>query len=204
MWRGEKPSTHQRSYQGQNAYIWLASASAALVSLIRRFFNGAPWQRDHNCQLSLSVRGVCRRADTHVAIGAIALECRRRTRPLPADGALWPQMGCQVRSTIGLSIQPLQNDLTHRYKPLQLRAPLFCHSLAMVLLNAHIWLELLTASRALGYSFACQACRVSYSPHEMRVSWWQEKWGRGDIDGRNSVTEVWNTLAEVIPERNKT
>ncbi|KAH8286020.1 hypothetical protein KR054_001135 [Drosophila jambulina] len=62
-----------------------------------------------------------------------------------------------------------------RYKPLQLRAPLFCHSLAMVLLNAHIWLELLTASRALNYSFACQACRVSYNPHEMRIAaafWW--------------------------------
>ncbi|XP_017018284.2 very long chain fatty acid elongase 4 [Drosophila kikkawai] len=62
-----------------------------------------------------------------------------------------------------------------RYKPLQLRVPLFCHSLAMVLLNAHIFLEVLTASRALDYSFACQACRVSYSPHEMRIAaaiWW--------------------------------
>ncbi|KAH8266226.1 hypothetical protein KR038_011806, partial [Drosophila bunnanda] len=62
-----------------------------------------------------------------------------------------------------------------RYKPLQLRVPLFCHSLAMVLLNAHIWVELLTASRALGYSIACQPCRVSYSPHEMRIAaalWW--------------------------------
>ncbi|XP_020809579.1 elongation of very long chain fatty acids protein 4 [Drosophila serrata] len=62
-----------------------------------------------------------------------------------------------------------------RYKPLQLRVPLFCHSLAMVLLNAHIWVELFTASRALDYSFACQPCRVSYSPHEMRIAaafWW--------------------------------
>ncbi|EDV40517.1 uncharacterized protein Dana_GF10549 [Drosophila ananassae] len=62
-----------------------------------------------------------------------------------------------------------------RYKPMQLRVPLFLHSLAMALLNAHIFLELFTASRALGYSYSCQPCRVSYSPHEMRITtamWW--------------------------------
>ncbi|KAH8329617.1 hypothetical protein KR074_000870 [Drosophila pseudoananassae] len=62
-----------------------------------------------------------------------------------------------------------------RYKPMQLRVPLFLHSLVMALLNAHIFLELFTASRALGYSYACQPCRVSYSPHEMRIAaaiWW--------------------------------
>ncbi|XP_016987631.1 elongation of very long chain fatty acids protein 4 [Drosophila rhopaloa] len=62
-----------------------------------------------------------------------------------------------------------------RYKPLQLRVPLFCHSLAMVLLNAHICMELFTASRALDYSFKCQPCRVSYNPNEIRMAaafWW--------------------------------
>ncbi|XP_034658084.1 elongation of very long chain fatty acids protein 4 isoform X1 [Drosophila subobscura] len=62
-----------------------------------------------------------------------------------------------------------------RYKPLQLRGPLFCHNLAMALLNAHICLELFTASRALNYSISCQPCRVSHSPHEMRIAaafWW--------------------------------
>ncbi|KAH8303601.1 hypothetical protein KR018_006312 [Drosophila ironensis] len=64
---------------------------------------------------------------------------------------------------------------TARYKPLQLRGPLLLHSLAMALLNAHICRELFTASRALDYSFACQPCRVSYNPHEMRIAaaiWW--------------------------------
>ncbi|XP_052845727.1 elongation of very long chain fatty acids protein 4 [Drosophila gunungcola] len=62
-----------------------------------------------------------------------------------------------------------------RYKPLQLRVPMFLHSLAMVFLNAHICIELLTASRALNYSFKCQPCRVSYNPNEIRIAaafWW--------------------------------
>ncbi|XP_017081159.1 elongation of very long chain fatty acids protein 4 [Drosophila eugracilis] len=62
-----------------------------------------------------------------------------------------------------------------RYKPLQLRVPLFCHSSAMVFLNGYICLELFSASRALDYSIGCQPCRVSYSPHEMRIAaafWW--------------------------------
>ncbi|XP_037721231.1 elongation of very long chain fatty acids protein 4 [Drosophila subpulchrella] len=64
---------------------------------------------------------------------------------------------------------------TARYKPLQLRVPLLCHSLAMAFLNAYICLELFTATRALDYSLSCQPCRVSYSPHEMRIAaafWW--------------------------------
>ncbi|XP_017058875.1 elongation of very long chain fatty acids protein 4-like [Drosophila ficusphila] len=62
-----------------------------------------------------------------------------------------------------------------RRKPMKLRVPLFCHSVAMALLNAHICLELFTATRALDYSFGCQPCRVSYNPHEMRIAaafWW--------------------------------
>ncbi|KRK01646.1 uncharacterized protein Dyak_GE20239, isoform B [Drosophila yakuba] len=62
-----------------------------------------------------------------------------------------------------------------RYKSLQLRVPLFCHSLAMIFLNGHICLELLTASLSLGYNLGCQPCRVSYNPDEMRVTaafWW--------------------------------
>lgn len=58
-----------------------------------------------------------------------------------------------------------------RCKPLQLRVPLFCHSLAMIFLNGYICLEFLTASLSLGYNFACQECRVSHDPHEIRVSW---------------------------------
>nr|XP_032290762.1 elongation of very long chain fatty acids protein 4 isoform X1 [Drosophila virilis] len=60
-------------------------------------------------------------------------------------------------------------------KPFQLRAPLFCYNLFMALLNAHICLELYTASRALNYSLQCQPYRVSYDPHEVRIAtafWW--------------------------------
>ncbi|XP_039149901.1 elongation of very long chain fatty acids protein 4 isoform X1 [Drosophila simulans] len=60
-----------------------------------------------------------------------------------------------------------------RYKPLQLRVPLFCHSLAMIFLNAYICLEFLTASLSLGYNFACQ--QMSHDPHEIRIAaafWW--------------------------------
>ncbi|EDX10035.1 elongation of very long chain fatty acids protein 4 isoform X2 [Drosophila simulans] len=62
---------------------------------------------------------------------------------------------------------------TARYKPLQLRVPLFCHSLAMIFLNAYICLEFLTASLSLGYNFACQ--QMSHDPHEIRIAaafWW--------------------------------
>lgn len=117
-----------------------------------------------------------------MAFGRIALECGRRVGLLSINGTIRAQMGSQVRSPPGHPSCPCFRRLTqrtsthpHRYKPMQLRVPLFLHSLAMALLNAHIFLELFTASRALGYSYSCQPCRVSYSPHEMRVSRWQKK-----------------------------
>ncbi|EDW41049.1 elongation of very long chain fatty acids protein 4 [Drosophila sechellia] len=64
---------------------------------------------------------------------------------------------------------------TARFKPLQLRVPLFCHSLSMIFLNGYICLEFLTASLSLGYNFACQQCRMSHDPHEIRIAaalWW--------------------------------
>ncbi|EDV51369.1 elongation of very long chain fatty acids protein 4 [Drosophila erecta] len=64
---------------------------------------------------------------------------------------------------------------TARYKSLQLRVPLFCHSFAMIFLNGYICLEFLTAARSLGYNFGCQPCRVSYNPDEIRIAaafWW--------------------------------
>ncbi|KAL7733352.1 hypothetical protein ACLKA6_004847 [Drosophila palustris] len=62
-----------------------------------------------------------------------------------------------------------------RQKPLELRLPLFVYNLLMSMLNAHIFLELFTASRALNYSAKCQPCIVSYDPQEMRIAsafWW--------------------------------
>ncbi|XP_016995627.2 very long chain fatty acid elongase 4 [Drosophila takahashii] len=64
---------------------------------------------------------------------------------------------------------------TSRHKPLQLRVPLFFHSVSMILLNGYICLELVSQTRALGYSLGCQPCRVNYSPQEMRIAtalWW--------------------------------
>jgi len=104
------------------------------------------------------------------------LDCARPAFHLFTYGALCAQVDNQVRSSEDTSSIEQLNICTgffwdFRHKPLQLRAPLFCHSLAMVFLNGYICLELYAATRDLDYNFGCQPCRVSFDPHEMRVSW---------------------------------
>ncbi|XP_016995624.2 very long chain fatty acid elongase 4 [Drosophila takahashii] len=95
-----------------------------------------------------------------------------RTRNWPLVESPW-----NVPALLGLYLMMVYYGpkWTARYKPLQLRLPLFCHSLAMACLNAYICVELFTATRALDYSFSCQPCRVNHSPNEMRIAaafWW--------------------------------
>ncbi|XP_017071994.1 elongation of very long chain fatty acids protein 4-like [Drosophila eugracilis] len=95
-----------------------------------------------------------------------------RTRTWPLVESLW---NVPILLAFYLLMVLYGPKWTARNKPLQLRVPLFCHSLAMALLNAHICLELFISSRTLDYSFGCQPCLVSYSPHEMRIAaalWW--------------------------------
>ncbi|XP_043648443.1 elongation of very long chain fatty acids protein 4 [Drosophila teissieri] len=95
-----------------------------------------------------------------------------RTRNWPLVDSLW---NVPVLLTLYLLMVRYAPKWTTSYKPLQLRVPLFCHSLAMVFLNGYICLELYTATRDLGYNFGCQPCRVSFNPLEMRVVtafWW--------------------------------
>ncbi|XP_062136211.1 elongation of very long chain fatty acids protein 4-like [Drosophila sulfurigaster albostrigata] len=91
----------------------------------------------------------------------------------------WPLVSSPWQAAGILSLYLLLVHLAPKWmasqKPLQLRLPLFVYNLLMALLNAHICLELFTASRALNYSAKCQPCRVSYDPHELRIAsafWW--------------------------------
>ncbi|EDX10036.1 elongation of very long chain fatty acids protein 4 [Drosophila simulans] len=95
-----------------------------------------------------------------------------RTRNWPLVDSFWT---VPVLLALYLLMVRYAPKWTTRHKPLQLRAPLFCHSLAMVFLNGYICLELYAASRDLDYNFGCQPCRVSFDPHEMRLTkafWW--------------------------------
>ncbi|KAH8379997.1 hypothetical protein KR009_008425 [Drosophila setifemur] len=95
-----------------------------------------------------------------------------RTRMWPLVESPWNVAAVLATYLLMVRIAP---KWTVRFKPMQLRGPLFVHSLAMALLNAHICGELFSAARALDYSISCQPCRVSYSPQEMRIAaavWW--------------------------------
>ncbi|ELU05135.1 hypothetical protein CAPTEDRAFT_214636 [Capitella teleta] len=71
---------------------------------------------------------------------------------------------------IWLGINFMQNR-----EPLKLRWILMLYNASLVLLNFHIFYELLTASWRLGYSYSCQQVEYSRDPDEMRIAsalWW--------------------------------
>lgn len=64
--------------------------------------------------------------------------------------------------------------MQHR-EPFQLKYILFFYNMGLVLLNFHIFFELVTASWALGYSYFCQPVSYTLDKNEMRVAkalWW--------------------------------
>lgn len=81
-------------------------------------------------------------------------------------------------------------------EPFQLRFVLFVYNMGLVILNFHIFYELIEATYLAGYSYSCQQVVYSNDPQELRIAsalWWYYF---------SKLLEFWDTFFFILRKKN--